>query len=329
VDGDLTVADGAIIRTVGGALLLNNTSSNGNITIGSGSSILAFNGDIAIFNGTEDPRNVNTTPPANVVANVIGGSITFGPGSITANDPTNRVSVNGASVVFDRRNGSILLEGGTTIRSSSTVIDSLDLMDPNVVSFIKNGQDTGVYGGSLTVSGGIAVGGTLSLLAADIETLTAMRIPASVTLSFVNFGSSAPVNVSLNSSSTTGTVTINGATSFTSTGTGTSAIGVLNIQTDLEQPALALGTEGLLRSAGADGTLTVNTNGQIVATGAGQISAVNLNLSASSIGAQQAPIKITARALTANATGKVFLSETGTVFLGASSASEFSLKSTQ
>src|SRR5262249_39337621 len=127
----------------------------------------------------------------------------------------NTVTADGKNVTFnaDSINAPILLGGGVTITAASVsnLIRSLDLTNASNVSAIQNLQNALIVGGSLQ-------SGSLILLPSNLDVrLSAINIPAGITVTMLDFGSNNPVLVSLNSNSTTKTVTIDGAQQFLAT----------------------------------------------------------------------------------------------------------------
>lgn len=358
----------------------------GSIAIGDSSTITAA-GPVDIVVGIIPASPTNTTPPTGITVNpTAGGAAYFGTASITANG-TNTVNANTSNVVFniDTSHGltssAIVVgtpsgAGGVTINSNpqatpSINITSLDLTNKSVVSYLVSLQQASKIGGMLQVgANGQADGGNIILIPADLtSSLTAENIPSGVTAQFQGFSTSNVVSIN-----TAQPVAINGTESFTST-SGTATI---NVATTVTSGAFVIGTSpatltsdgglsvtvsgsmqiGGVVSTGNNGNLTLTaTNGGAVALGAnitgagttsivadgnitrsaGTISGTSVSLTSTSgsigtIGASASAISTTTASLTANATAAsqvVNIANIGAVSVGASAAgATFMLSST-
>ncbi len=273
------------IDALNGSVIINDTNTvTGSITIGSNVNITGYqvnqpsnNNEVIMAIGNIPTSFNNSQIPANVVVNNINGAnVYFGTNSITASAPVNTINANTYNVVFSGSSSStpITLSGGVIINAQPGLyIPSLDLTQSFVATSLVNLQSSGLIGGALTLNNsGVAIGGNVILTPQDyISNLSAMNIPAGVTLTLNGFTNSTPVNVNLSNASTTQQVIINGIEQFITSGGGSS--GQLNISSSLSspnQPLLLI--NGSLTS---DGSLNVDVMGNINVTNNAIVSAVN------------------------------------------------------
>ncbi|GEM_PF-2659843 len=276
----LTVAPGSSLSaTEGNINIANSNTTTGAIVIGQGSTLVATTGGTAlgrinvVIGSTPQSPVAGTTPSSVSVTLSNGGNVFWGANGISASAPANQVSVDGSSVVFDTGGlaaGAIQLGGSVTIQSHAinpnppppppqVQLTSLDLTDPAVVGLLVSMQSQGLIGGTLQVSGGIAIGGNAVLTPSVLApTLTAENLPAHVTLTLKDFQSSAPMNIALTAASTTPRVVINGTEQFSGTLAPSSA--VVAISSTLTGTVFSLGASGQLFS---DGSLSISGNGNM------------------------------------------------------------------
>jgi YVTN family beta-propeller protein len=282
--GTLDVVGGSGISAGNGKVVLENDNvSLGDIIVGancviSAGSVTPTFGQVDIVMGPVPATPVVGARPANVVlTQTLGGKVFFGQLGITAQAPSNSINARGGGQVTFNTNGearsAITLGGGVYISAirGTPLITSLDLADSSVVSQIQSAQQSGLLGGKLVVTGGVATGGTLILVPGNLSTmLSAENIPANVTVTFQNFVSATPINVNLTNASTTTQVKVNGIERYTG------AAAVTNVTSTLGGTVF---NEGITGTMTGTTLLQVNTSGDAVYNGA--VSAPNIVLAAS------------------------------------------------
>jgi hypothetical protein len=244
VGGNIDVLPFTSINVQNGKMLMQVQNVNANISIGADSSILSigsnrpqeifsigtFNSGVAPVLGASPSHvlKVIQTSPNNTTTNVFYGS-----GSITGLSPTNVIYVlgNSAQVVFQTTKGNskqITLGGAVQLgaESANGVLTSLDLTDSKTVQAIVNGQQQHTIGGTLkftTFTDPIthqtiftATGGTLNLLPVNLaSTLSALDFPSTkstLTVTFADFGTNNPINITPTALSTVPNVVIGDTT---------------------------------------------------------------------------------------------------------------------
>ncbi len=266
-DGTIEIVPEAKLISGGFVIIQVLNTNTGAIAIGENANIITGTGELGntslyIGIGQRIPPFDQGVEPANVDSLTSrGGQILWGQNGLVASAPSNLVVADAGDVIFDDKSSAgnkITLGGGTIIAISQVHrLDSLDLTDPTVVGDVLIGQTIHLFGGALTVSEGVATGGTLILTPENIGSLlSAFNIPQSVAVTFNDFQSATPLVVELSIVSSTTSVVINGEQEFVGT-TGLSHA-VLNIASTLDGTALNVGTTGVLSS---DGILVLNING--------------------------------------------------------------------
>ncbi|HEY9793592.1 MAG TPA: hypothetical protein V6D22_24550 [Candidatus Obscuribacterales bacterium] len=319
--GIMTVGARAIIGTANGSTLVqSDDTSNGSISIGQNARLFASQGTVSVQIGSvaggsgARPKNVK------VIASH-SGLVSFGADSITATAPTNTIVANGEDVFF-ATNGlaasHITLGGGVSISASKApMVTSLDLTNPAVTSAIKADQNSKVFGGSLILQNGVAVGGTLILSPATLfPLLSAEYIPQGVTLTLSGFTNSTPIFIAPNANNVqimgaekiAGSATINIASKLnvTSTGSISSTSGLtittvggmllsgavtaktINLTDTLDtngNSVISIDSTGVVGKTGSQITATVSGNGEINGQGPNSFigSIVRLNIEDGSV----------------------------------------------
>jgi filamentous hemagglutinin len=284
--GNLTVADGSTLSATEGNLTLQNTdSAAGTITIGSAASsgitLTGFSavndqlGEVFILLGPAPNPPTNHTAPSGISVSTSNfGDAYFGNDSISAAG-SNQVNVNGALVVFNNagaaRTGAISLSGGVLINSTAPPpqFTTIDLTQSVVTNRIISLQSLGRLGGALLTSGGVATGGNVTFGFGNFQnTLTAINIPASVTVGILDANGTLPL--SLTASSTTKQLLINGTFEFTSSTAplNPSSPTISVTSTAGVTPFVSIGSNGQLTSSGSLmlNTTSLTNNGLIRGT---------------------------------------------------------------
>ena len=372
VNGDLQVTAGSTLSANEANLILQDlNTTTGAITVGAGATLSATTsvkrdadrGNIYLIIGAIPASPMIGTTPANVtLSKSHGGKAFFGTNGITAQAPANGITANGGYVVFNTGTeaaGAINLGGGVTINSTaapSAEVISLDLTNPGNVSALVQLQQEGSIGGTLIVSGGIAVGGNMIIDNGTLDpTLLAQNIPANVTLTLRGFQADSPIVVDT-------PVTINGTQEFVGAGyaiargdkrqygrwqvrwvmvgstgrltsdggltvTGNKAMTFNGlVSADTLSVSTTANNGNLTFGANVIGTTSVslqaNGSGNIVQTG-GTISGGSVALSSGTgnLGTSSANVRTVAGALTVNTggNGTAYITNTGATAVGASS----------
>ncbi|MBX9878724.1 MAG: hypothetical protein K2Y22_09735 [Candidatus Obscuribacterales bacterium] len=243
-------------------------------------------GRVFIFIGAGPPAQTNTTTPANINPSTPNdGHIYYGANSITASAPTNNLTADGSSIVFDSGalpSTAISLGGNVTINATAQPsgegpIYSLDFTDPNLTALIIQLQGESQIGGTLIVNGqGVATGGN-AIIGANMlsNTLTGTNIPTGVTITFEDFTLSDNVNVQINEESHSNVGIIAGTLQFTGSSPSAGLITVNSNQASASgNPAFVLTGTGLLTS---DGSLSLSASGNMLLQGT-LTAATNLTL---------------------------------------------------
>ncbi len=274
--GALNVLANSLIESGRSTVTLNAASiTNGSINIGANVTITGLvttaptnNNEVILAIGSIPTTGTNTTIPANVVVNKFAsGQAYFGTNNITAASPNNTINVNGTNVLFSGASSTtpIKLGGGDIINASLQIIlTSLDLTQSAVTSNIVSLQP-GILGGTLIVNGsGVATGGDIIVNPFFVNTsnLSALNIPANVTLQLNNYTLVNSLEVNLSSTSTTLAATVNGTEEFTTTGGSSQAI--MLVTGSNINPNLTIGSTGSLTS---DGSLSINITNNNTGTG--------------------------------------------------------------
>jgi fibronectin-binding autotransporter adhesin len=321
--GTITVNNS--ISANGGTLLIQNSNASGatagtetitvanNLTLAGNGRIMDNNpaqlmgSGVALVNGTFPTSALPTTPPANVTVNAGTSNNAFFDSPTNVAVPTGTATVNatGANVIMvgSTANG-ITLGSGVTVNALATVqaLSSLDLTNKTEVAALVALQKipTSGVGGTLTVSGGVATGGTLIIQSSvSLIDLTGLIIPAKVAVTLDGFGPSAPVVV--NVQSPTKNSSVGGTLQFMSAG----APSGLFINSGIAGNVLTVSSGAQLTS---DNSLTLAVSGGLSV--AGTLSATGGNLSIFTG-------NVAASTTTANSAGTVSL--TGTLSAGAPS----------
>jgi hypothetical protein len=276
----LNVAAGSQVTSGNGNLLLeNDNTASGSIVIGANANLTSGNGQVNIVIGPVPFTPVLGPKPANVkVTLASGGQVFFGASGINALSPTNFVNANGNNVIFNTgsfSSSAIQLGGNVTINAGNApVLFNLDLTNPQTVAAIQAAQAANTIGGTLIVSGGIAVGGDIVLKPINLSgTLSALNIPANVTVTNKGFSAANPLTINLTETSTTTQVVINGKNLYK--GSNTNA--ALNINSTFGGTVFVEGASGTLSS---QGPLTISANGNM--TFDGMVSGNNIALNTTS-----------------------------------------------
>jgi len=285
-------------------------------------------------------NNVTLNPAASAVA-VFGGSGTFAisaTGNINAGAKTQ--AIQGSSVSLTSTGASIGNLAAIPVNSASLVLNaistngSVNVTDSAAITSLTGGAgSSGTFKVVDTVTGGTgikttgAIGGSaidLSTTASDINVAAALGSASTVVtinsagqLTSTAAGTITGTTITLTGANNGGTaVTIGGAVSgndITITGKGSVADVQLNAN---------VGT-------GATSTVKITTTNDLLGSATATISGTTVDLLSSghSIGTSAQPIKTAAGTLTSNVSLDSFISQTGTVNLGASSGNgTFNLK---
>ncbi len=274
----LTTASNLTFTASGGAMTIQNTNtSTGTITIGSNNLFLST-GAFSMIIGS--PALSTASTPSNVSTTIIGsGVLYFGPSGFTASGPTNYVNAVNNNVQISTGSSpasAISLGGGDVINGGQYTITSLDLTNSANVTTLTTLQSEHIIGGTLTVSGGIAVGGNVIFYSNNnLTNVSAENIPANVTVTFNGFFNSNTVGVNITGASTTTQALINGTEQFINSIGTTSTTTITTNQATI--PVFSVGTGGSLTS---DESLTI-TSGGATAVGGNITSANNFTMTAS------------------------------------------------
>src|SRR6185437_12177339 len=231
----------------------------GTIVIGSGATVESnattdFFGNVYIVMGAIPTNPVAGSKPTNVFFfQQSAGSVDtiaqvdYGTNGITANQPTDNVTINGAVVIFNTGSlpaSAITLDGGTNISASSTqtsaVLQNLNFADPKTIQYVQLDQTNGVLGGSLAPDGT----GTVTLSPRWLApVLTGANIVGGLSVTMQGFSASTPVTInntsqfiqiqnggSLRFSNSDGAIILQGTGSFMQLDGPLSADGALSIQ---------------------------------------------------------------------------------------------------
>lgn len=351
--GTLNIAAGRkLLANEGDLTIQNNDVVGGSIVIGANAQITArtVGAVTGLLNVVIGPVPVAPDPgilPANVTLNATNGGLAFfGVNGINALAPNNIINSDAGEVVFntDTLAATAIQLGGGTVFSSKRgqpvvpFISSLDLTNPLAVNIILLLQAEGHVGGALTISGGIATGGDAFINPRYIApSLSAVNIPANVSITFDAFHSGTPLNVNLTGASTTPEVLVAGSIQFT----GAESDGIININSTGIATGLMLATTGTIDAAGSlqlvanrnaifDASVSASDSLFIQLTGTGEIvqnagsltgSDVNLNTNPS-LGTIVTPLAVNADILTLTSLGDVFVQASSDLTLKASSAGD-------
>src|SRR5579875_1608771 len=314
----LFVVPGATLTTPDGNIFLENDDVlTGTITLGANTSVSASTagiiaGVVGITIGPlPDSPLLGAAPPANVnEQDLLGGQVYYGTvdgagNSITALSPTNNLTANSAPIIFDNGGsalgaGAITLSGNVNINATAGqyAIGSLDLSTTTPLVTLNNISYTPAQfvqelqlghrvGGALQVNGaGVATGGYANLVPSNLDSsLTALVIPASVTVNLQGGGSGFVVTVLQSPTTTTPVATVAGTLHFAGSGLGqlvaetpmyvqTNTGGIIQADKQLEIDTATLVNNGTIQ---APTVAVVGTNGlQIEGTGAFVATTTNL-----------------------------------------------------
>jgi hypothetical protein len=264
---NITIGPSTTLFSGAGSLTVeNDNTTNGQILIDTGAALVG-NGQVNVVLGSVPTAPMPGSLPANInlsATSTVGGNVFFGTNLIAGVLPTNLVNATdpNTKIVFNTGSfapGNLKLNGGVTITANAapTIVTSLDLTNKAAVAAIVAGGP-GITNG-LTIVNGLPTGGTLTLSNnVVLANLTALNIPAHVTVSLVGFDATNPIGVQVSGPLTTKNPIITGTMTFTQGATPVVSNGNLFVSSTVP---------GVIFTVAKTGNLTSDENLSVIVGG--------------------------------------------------------------